>query len=248
MNKMQKVNFAVFALFVVASIVVSNLMAMGVIEKPEKPLQMQFEIDEDVLTLEYKEAYSVLPKKRVADKYADSTRKTALILVDAWGVPFDIELIKKDFALFQSVPHQDFLHERIANRTRHAEFVEYRNALGGGTYLFGGDSLEYGRPLYFDSLGYSKAIFCQRCSDDVMLAKLDSALLLDESRVYALTTQNSRNGVREELRNTLHMIAELAQKHPDVRFIVQGTHRPTLGSPKIRREHFAKWVPVVVLN
>ena len=40
-------------------------------------------------------------------------------------------------------------------------------------YLFGGDSLEYGRNLYVDSLGYMQKLFCQKCADSVMLDKLE---------------------------------------------------------------------------
>lgn len=248
MNKFWKVNFGVFCALAVLAVVFSYLVESQFIKMPEKPWHMQPSIDEDELTAEYTDEYKILDRKRLIDKYADSTRKVVVILVDAWGVPFEGSLLKEDFAVFKDVPHKEYLHERIANRTRHAEFVEFRNSAGDGLYLFGGDSLEYGRNVYVDSLGYSEKIFCQNCCDSVMLAKLDSVLQVDERRVFALTTRDSRKGSRGKLHGTLQMIADVAKKHPDVRFVVQGTHRPTLGDPKIRREHFAKWVPVVILN
>lgn len=248
MNKRQKVSFGLFIGFFLVSIAVSNMIATGIFEMPDKPWQMQPKTDENVLTQDYLEEFEILGKSKIIDRITDSTDKVVDILVDAWGVPFDIAKMKEDFALFSGVVHKEFLHPRVANRTRHAEFVELRNDLGEGVYLFGGDSLEYGRNFYIDSLGYSKAVFCQKCEDATMLVKLDSALQSSDVRVFAITTQDSRNGSRKKLHQTLAGIASLAQKYPDIHFIVQGTHRPILGTPEIRREHFAKWVPVVVLN
>ena len=66
--------------------------------------------------------------------------------------------------------------------------------------------------------------------------------------MIALTTQDSRDGVRGKLHATLLGIVDVSRKHPEVRFIIQGTHRPILGDPKIRRECFTRWVPAVVIN
>lgn len=248
MNKRQKVSFGLFIGFFLVSIAVSNMIATGIFEMPDKPWQMQPKTDENVLTQDYLEEFEILGKSKIIDRITDSTDKVVNILVDAWGVPFDIAKMKEDFALFSGVVHKEFLHPRVANRTRHAEFVELRNPAGNGLYLFGGDSLEYGRDRYLDSLGYTEKIFCQSCKDSVMLAKLDSVLQFNDCRVFAVTTQDSRNGDRNTLRYTLRKIALLAAKYPNVRFIVQGSHRPILGEPKIRKTHFAKWVPTIILN
>ena len=192
-------------------------------------------------------------------QFADSSRVTVSILVDAWGVPFDGNLLAEDFAIFKDVPHREFLHHRLANRTRHAEFAELRTPGDStrphdGVYLFGGDSLEYGRNLYIDSLGYGVRLFCQKCPDSVMSTTLDSVLAAvardttSPVKNVAWTTQNSRDGDRAKLHATLRLIADVARRHPEARFIVQGTHRPILGDPKIRRESFTHWVPAVVLN
>ena len=135
-----------------------------------------------------------------------------------------------------------------------------------GVYLFGGDSLEYGRNLYVDSLGYERHVFCQRCGDSAVFALLDSllsdslvlgsdslaqgvdSLVRDGVNVLSVTTWDSRDGDRQKLRATLSQVAALARKHPQVRFVLVGSHRPNLGDPKIRRESFAHWVPVTILN
>ena len=254
MSRLQKIGLLAFVTFVAFAVVFSYLTKSQLIKMPEKPWHMQPFTDADSLTAEYTGKYVLLDRRALQPQFADSTRTTVSILVDAWGVPFDENLLADDFSVFKNLPHKDVLHYRLANRTRHAEFAELRHAEFGGVYLFGGDSLEYGRNLYIDTLRYTQKIFCQKCGDSVMLGKLDSLLSLDslfapeEAKVIALTTQDSRDGDRTKLHSTLQGIADIARKHPGVRFIVQGTHRPILGDPKIRRECFTHWVPAVVLN
>ena len=81
-----------------------------------------------------------------------------------------------------------------------------------------------------------------------MFSFLDMVLREGTAKRIALTTQDSRDGDRAKLHSTLRLIAEIARDYPNVQFIVQGTHRPTLGDPKIRRESFTHWVPAIVLN
>ena len=59
--------------------------------------------------------------------------------------------------------------------------------------------------------------------------------------------QNNRL-VRRQETNLGDFVADVARRHPEARFIVQGTHRPILGNPKIRRESYSHWVPAVVIN
>lgn len=246
--KFEKISFKVFAIFFGFAVFFSYVVNSSLFDKPEKPWHMQPFNDEDNLSLELLDSYEVFDTQRLSTKFADSTRKNVLLLVDAWGVPFDTEMLEKEFDIFSGIPHKAFLHARIANRTRHAEFAELRNPFDDGVYLFGGDSVEYGRNLYADSIGYSEKIFCQHCDDSLVLDMLDSVIRACDKRIYAMTTQSSRKGEIDRLHRTLEMIATVAKKHSQVRFIVQGTHRPILGSPEIRKQHYAKWVPAIVLN
>ena len=248
MTILQKMSMIVFSVLFAFAVAFSYLINSQVIERPLKPWHMQPSIDADSLTDEYACKYELLDKKSLLGRFADTSRVTVAILIDAWGVPFYKDLLADDFAIFREQTHKEFLHRRLANRTRHAEFAELRTNDTNAVYLFGGDSLEYGRNLYIDSLGYGTRVFCQKCSDSVMLAAVDSVLYVGKARTIALTTQNSRAGERAKLHATLRLVAEVAKKYPKVQFIVQGTHRPTLGDPKIRRESFAHWVPAVVLN
>lgn len=248
MTIFQKIGFGIFIVLVAFAVVFSYLISAQYIKPSYKPWHMQPRVDADSLTAEYADNYELLGKGQLFRRLADTSRLTVNILVDAWGVPFDTALLRKDFSAFKEVPHKEYLHYRLVNRTRHAEFAELRTGDTNSLYLFGGDSLEYGRNLYIDSLGYSARVFCQKCSDSSMITSLDSALFFGTVKTLALTTQGSRDGDREKLRITLNLIAEVARKYPKVQFIVQGTHRPTLGDPKIRRESFTNWVPAVVIN
>ena len=246
--KFPKIGFGIFAAFVAFAVVFSYLISAQYIKTGGKPWHMQPFVDADSLTAEYADNYELLGKGQLFRRLADSTRTTVNILVDAWGVPFDPQLLREDFAVFKDVPHKEYLHYRLVNRTRHAEFAELRTNDSSSIYLFGGDSLEYGRNLYIDSLGYVEHVFCQKCSDSLTVASLDSVLFFGNMNTVSLTTQGSRDGERANLHVTLKLIAQVAKKYPKVQFIVQGTHRPTLGDPKIRRESFAHWVPALVIN
>ena len=259
MTRLQRISLLAFAVFVVLAVALSYMMGATLFADQDKPWHMQPFTDADSLTAEYTGKYELLDRRALLPKFIDSSRTTVAILVDAWGVPFDENLLAEDFAVFKDLPHKEYLHHRLANRTRHAEFAELRipgdsTRPHDGVYLFGGDSLEYGRNLYLDSLGYGVRLFCQKCPDSVMAAMLDSVLAAvagDSASLVkniAWTTQNSRDGDRAKLHTTLRLIADVARRHPEARFIVQGTHRPILGDPKIRRESFTHWVPAVVIN
>lgn len=257
MTRLQRISLLAFSAFVVLAVALSYMMGATLFADQDKPWHMQPFTDADSLTEEYISKYEQFDSRKLISQFADSSRTTVSILVDAWGVPFDGKLLAEEFAVFKDFPHKEFLHQRLANRTRHAEFAELRipgdsTRPHDGVYLFGGDSLEYGRNLYIDSLGYGVRLFCQKCPDSVMAVMLDSvlaAVAVDTTshvKNVAWTTQNSRDGDRARLHATLRLIADVARRHPEARFIVQGTHRPILGDPKIRRESFAHWVPAVI--
>ena len=248
MKKIQKINLIAFLLFVAFSTILLYVLGMDFLGRQDKPWHLQPSVHEDSLSVTYTSRYNNYDKIRMIDQVGDPSKRKVLILVDAWGVPTDENLLTEDFFLFAEVPHKVGLHQRLANRTKHAELVEYRNNDTMGLFLFGGDSLEYDRKGYIPTLGYKEMLFCGSCSDSVMVLKLDSVLVDAEKRVIAWTSQDSRLGDRDKLHSTLKRIAVLAKKYPDVQFIVQGAHRPILGMPEIRRMHKSHWVPVVILN
>ncbi|MBR6124816.1 hypothetical protein IKQ19_14670, partial [Candidatus Saccharibacteria bacterium] len=126
MTKFPKISFGVFTVFVVFAVVFSYLFNAQYIKTSYKPWHMQPFIDADSLSAGYASNYELLGKGQLFRRVADTSRVTINILVDAWGVPFDGNLLAEDFAIFRELPHREFLHYRLANRTRHAEFAELR--------------------------------------------------------------------------------------------------------------------------
>ncbi len=218
MTKSQKINLAIFLAFIVFTIPLSYIMGSDFMGKQEKPWHMQGAVHEDSLSQEYLSKYKILDKVPVTLQIERHKEKRVLILIDAWGVPFDEQKLAKEFAVFKDVPHKFAIHKRLKNVTAHAEKVEFR-----------ADSLE--------------SIFVID-----KLSSLDSLLENSNDKTIALTINDSKEGSEESLRNVLNDIAELIKKFPDVQFIVQGAHRPILGTPETRRQYYAHWVPVVIGN
>lgn len=202
--------------------------------------------NQDSLSTEYLQKYEIQSDK-VAFDLKENADRIVFIQVDAWGLPLDESLLSEELSVFKNA--KAFIHWRIRNQTKQVELLELNNRSKSGVYFFGGDSLEYGRKAYIPDLGFVQMVLCQNCSDGIMASKLDSALLAEDPvAVMAWTTQSSRVGVEADIRKSLKLIADLATKHPDVKFVVQGTHRPILGTPETRKKYYAHWVPVVVLN
>ena len=248
MEKTQKINLAIFLAFIALVIPLSYVLGSDFMGKQEKPWHMQDAIHEDSLSQEYLHKYTILDKVPVALQVELHKEKRVLILIDAWGVPINESRLEKEFNIFSHLPHQFFIHKRLSNRTKHAEHVEFRKNFSDAVYIFGGDSLDYGRKEYVPTLGYTEQFYCQKCSDSAMIVHLDSMLSETQFNTIAWTTQDSRQGDEDKLISLLKNIANLAEKHSTVQFVIQGAHRPILGSPEKRRECYAHWVPVVTVN
>ena len=142
-------------------------------------------------------------------------------------------------------------------------------------YVYGGDSLVQMRNKYIRNVGFDETFFgisgnsgVEPRTDRESAALLDSLLSVQDSavRFIAWTTLDTRfplpgfkdpyridaaavdSAYTERLASTLRLIADLAKKHPDVRFIVQGDHNPILSPLKFQEKFYKRWVPFVVLN
>jgi hypothetical protein len=130
------------------------------------------------------------------------------------------------------------------------------------SFLFGGDSTIQWRYKYIQNIGFQNAIWTDSATDDVTMAvKIDSLLSQPDSikQFIAWTTHDTRFPIsddpfeteklyNERLLGTLRAIADLARKHSDVRFIVQGDHEPILSPLEFQRKFYRRWIPFVVLN
>lgn len=218
MEKSQKINIAIFLAFIAFTVPLSYVLGSDFMGKQEKPWHMQDAVHEDSLSQEYLSKYKILDKVPVALQIDRTKEKRVLILIDAWGVPFDEKKLADEFAIFKDVPHKLAIHKRLKNVTKHAEHVEFR-----------ADSL--------DSIVVANGF-----------EQLNSLLMVPDYRTMALTIRKSKDGSEEGLQKVLKDIAGLVKKFPDVQFIVQGAHRPILGTPETRRQYYAHWVPVVIRN
>ena len=249
MKKGQIFNLVTFGVLIfISASLVYVLGTMNFSSPFNKPWHLLPSVHEDSLSSVYKDRYQILGSKSLCTQFFDSSRTNVFILVDSWGVPIREGQLQDDFKIFDAAPHRFALHRRLANNTRHAEYVEFRNDLDRSIFLFGGDSLQFNRTEYIPSLGFHESVFCSNCGTDSLAKILDSLLCENAPQLIAWTAIASQNGNQDLVRQVLENIATLAQKHPRTRFVVQGTHRPMLCDYKIKGLYKSHWVPVAVLN
>lgn len=135
-------------------------------------------------------------------------------------------------------------------------------------FLFGGDSTIQRRYKYIRNIGFQNVFWTDSTTaDSIMVAKLDSLLsegddslaVAPNRKFIAWTTRDTRfpisdNPIEVEklyyarLFGTLQMVADLAKRYPEVRFVVQGDHEPILSPMEFQQKFYKRWVPFVVLN
>ena len=129
-------------------------------------------------------------------------------------------------------------------------------------FFFGGDSTVQNREDYIRNMGFEEAFFFPSgASDSLVLHVIDSTLTAfeDQKLLIAWTTRDTRFPIPgdvstiekvyyDKLWNTLQSIAALAQKHPNVRFIVQGDHEPILSPVAFQERFYKRFVPFIILN
>lgn len=249
MKKWQKINLIAFLLMVFATVFLVYIIGKSNFSTPfSKPWHLLPTDHEDSLSTLYKDSYKILGKSPLRATLLDSSRINVFILVDAWGVPAEEGVLAEDFKTFENITHKFALHHRLTNYTSHAEHAEFRNNMNS-LFLFGGDSLQFNRTEYIPEIGFQQVLYCTNCPNDTIIGKISSILAETEHPQFiAWTALASTVGSHNEIRQVLGQIADLAKKHPDVRFVIQGTHRPVLCGPEIRNSYKAHWVPVAILN
>lgn len=250
MSKWQRINIAAFIILIFVTVSLIYVLGKMNFSTPfGKPWHLLPTINEDSLSTTYKDSYQIMGKTPLRAVLLDTIKTNVFIIVDAWGVPIDESTLANDFKAFENVPHKYALHRRLANYTRHAELAEFRNKSANSVYLFGGDSLQYDRFEYIPSLGFTKSFFCAICGNEDIISKVETLLNENEPPQFiAWTALASSIGEHDKIRLTLRQIAALAKKHPDARFVVQGSHRPMLCGSEVKNSYKSHWVPVAILN
>lgn len=244
---MRNINLALFSLFLAFLIALPILHMDNIHLYSESPWQL-VPFNADSLSRLYKEHYTQLNLDAVTLKLQDSSRRLIMVLVDGWGVPYDETLLEHDFAHF-SIGNSTFaVHKRLLQTTLHAENVEYRHNFADGLLLENGDSATCAKSDAALGPHFKQTLCCENC-DDMRTTKMIDSLVNDTAwSKIAWTARGTREGDRNKLDNLLKELADIAVKHPDIQFIIQGTHRPLLGTPETRRKYLAPWVPVVFIN
>ena len=250
MKRWQRINLFVFLAMIFVTVSLIYVLGKMDFSAPfGKPWHLLPAVHEDSLSTTYKGTYQIMDKSPLRSSLYDTSRTNVFILVDAWGVPIDENILSGDFKVLESIPHKFALHRRLANYTSHAEHAEFRNNYASNAFLFGGDSTQFNRTEYIPEIGFQQTLYCPNCSNNTIIGKIDSILTEPEQPHFiAWTALASTVGDHDKIRQVLVQTADLAKKHPDVRFVIQGTHRPVLCGPEIRNSYKAHWVPVAVLN
>ena len=139
-------------------------------------------------------------------------------------------------------------------------------------FVYGGDSLTQMRNKYIRNVGFDEVFY--GAGNNGVRSDRESAILLDSLlsvrdsalRFVSWTTLDTRfplqgfmdpykidvaaldSAYTERLAGTLQLVANLAKKNPNVRFVVQGDHNPILSPLKFQEKFYKRWVPFVVLN
>lgn len=182
------------------------------------------------------------------------------------GVMSFVGLHFRMYSRTRTAEREDLLDStwRDENRRKDSLFIPKVFADKGykTSFLFGGDSAIQWRYKYIRNIGFQQTFFSKLDENDVSMAKkIDSLLETDDStkQLIAWTTRDTRFPISddaveterlyfERLLGILQIVADLAKKHPDIRFVVQGDHEPILSPEHFREKFYRRWVPFVVLN
>jgi len=187
------------------------------------------------------------------------------------GIPMTAGIHNRMYSRTRTAEREDLMLSFTVDslRRRDTTFLpKVYGAMGFEThYLYGGDSLEQWRYKYIRNIGFADVFYGNGLDDNDMVLKVDS-ILADSTKKHfiAWTTRKTRFPMAEfpdiygsdvdgvdsayaaKLRQTLARVAEMARKHPETRFIVQGDHNPILSPVEFQEKFYKRWVPFVVLN
>ena len=240
-------NLILFSMVVIFIVSLPIVLVDDLLPQGQSPWHLQ-PFGADSLSKFYKENYRIYGEQALVDLLEDPTKTTVSILIDGWGVPYDEEMLKQDFAYFENNSPEYAVHKRVFNYTVFAEENELQKDFAGGLFIYGGpDSVCSGKVACLKSL-FSRIECCENCGDLKITSLLDSVLAERSWTRIALTTYQTREGDRDSLHLVLSKLSEISKKYKDVQFVIQGTHRPILGTPETRRKYLAPWVPAVFVN
>ncbi len=245
--KMRNINLALFSLLLTSLISFPILCVDRYLSHPDYPWQL-VPFGADSLSQAYKSQYRVMGAQALIARLVDSTKSTAMVLIDGWGVPYDEKMLKDDFGILQGANTTFAMHRRLLGHTSHAENVEYRVGFTDGALIADGDAATCAKIESEQGTHFKQTLCCENCSDMRTIAMLDSLIEDTTWNKVAWTVRSTREGNREKLHSLLQELSNMVSRHHDVQFIIQGTHRPILGTPETRRKYLAPWAPAAFVN
>ena len=244
---MRRINLALFSVFVALLVSLPVIFVDRYLSRADSPWQLKM-FNEDSLSSFYKKHYQILGDSALTQYLGDTEKPTVMVLIDGWGVPYDENTLIEDFASFDKHTSICAIHKRAFDITRWAEGEELRFEFQGGLYVSSGDSLKCQRSRNKPNNLFEKELCLADDKNSKMSVVLDSLLAEGKWQKIAWTAHQAREGNRIILHDMLRELSEIAKKYSNFQFIVQGTHRPTLGTPETRRLYLAPWVPAVFVN
>ena len=187
------------------------------------------------------------------------------------GVPMQAGAHHRMYSRTRTAEREDLIYSVSRDSTGRRDTIflpQVLRAQGVKTqFIYGGDSLVQMRNKYIRNVGFDETFYENR-TDYESATLLDSLLSAQDSalRFIAWTTHDTKfplqgfmdpykidvaaldSAYTERLAGTLQLVADLAKKHPEVRFIVQGDHNPILSPLKFQEKFYKRWVPFVVFN
>lgn len=246
MNK-KLLNLTLFSAVIIFIISLPIICVDRYLPQSQNPWQLQ-PFNADSLSHYYKNNYQILDDTALADFLDDTSKTTVIVMVDGWGVPYNETLLKQDFAIFRDNSTKPAIHKRLFNTTSYAEKKEFQKSFINSTFIYGGDSSSCSKKKKKLSHFFTQIDCCDNCSDMGMTALLDSLISANSWNTIAWTTRQTSQGDRDSLHIVLRELSKIAKKHTNTQFIIQGTHRPILGSPETRRKYLAPWIPSIFVN
>jgi len=194
-----------------------------------------------------------------------------------FNIPTVVGIHNRMYSRTRTAEREDLIQTFKRDTTGHRDTTflpqTFANTGYKTTFLFGGDSLEQWRYKYIANMGFNNSFYGKKSSighilnDAQMIAGIDS-ILTDSTQKHfiAWTTRDAKfplpgftsiynspattidSVYTERLASTLKRIANLAKKHPETRFIVQGDHNPILSPIKFQELFYKRWVPFVIMN
>ncbi len=203
--------------------------------------------------------------------------KSLSVFRDA-GVPMQVGVHSRMYSRTRTAERENLIYEMKRDSvTKLRDTVFIPKVLGAAGYdtrfYVALDSAEQWRYKYIRNVGFENVVWDKALEDEAIAKMLDSVLTFpkvfaawtttatkfpmeglvapggDVARsAYNIPVEKLDSAYTVRLMETLQLVADLARRHPGVRFVVEGDHEPILSPVKFQERFYKRWTPFVVLN